>query len=59
MTEAKRDIWYEWLLHRRFGGDPERAKATMNFLYSVREKVLDSARLGEGERCWTWAVVMD
>lgn len=49
MTESQRDIWYEWLLHRRFGNDPERAKAMMDFLYPVRDKILENARLAEDE----------
>ncbi|MBI3150534.1 MAG: methyltransferase domain-containing protein [Chloroflexi bacterium] len=49
MPEAQRDIWSEWLLKRRFGGDAEHMKAAMNFLYPVRDKVLHNANLGENE----------
>lgn len=49
MTEAKRDIWSDWLLERRFGGNARRMKAAMRYLYPVRNKVLKRARLGEGE----------
>ncbi|MCI0554749.1 MAG: methyltransferase domain-containing protein [Anaerolineae bacterium] len=50
MSESKQDIWAEWLLHRRFGGDKERMKSVLaDFLYPVRDKVLSNANLGEGE----------
>lgn len=49
MTESQQDIWSEWLLNRRFGGNAERMKATMDFLYPVRDKVLHHANLGENE----------
>jgi len=50
MTEPKRDIWAEWLLSRRSGGDSEKAKAALhNFLYPVRDKVLSHASLSDGE----------
>lgn len=50
MTESKQDIWVEWLLHRRFGGDKERMKSVLtDFLYPVRDKVLSNANLGEAE----------
>jgi SAM-dependent methyltransferase len=46
---AAPDIWSQWLLRRRFGGDPQQLKATLEFLYPIRDKVLDNAKLGEGE----------
>ena len=46
----QRDLWSEWLLNRRFGGNAEQMKATMDYLHPVREKVLHHASLGEGER---------
>ena len=50
MTEPELDIWAQWLLHRRSGGDTERMKsALVNFLYPVRDKVLSHADLKEGE----------
>ena len=49
MAETKTDIWSDWLLHRRFGGDPQQMKATMEYLYPVRDKVLANAQLKEGE----------
>jgi len=49
MAESQRDIWGEWLLKRRFGGNAEQMKTAMEFLYSVRDKVLHHANLGEDE----------
>lgn len=50
MKKSKQDIWAEWLLHRRFGGDIEQMKSVLtDFLYPVRDKILSSAKLGEGE----------
>lgn len=49
MAESQRDIWSEWLLNRRFGGNAEQMKAAMEFLYPVRDKVLHHANLGEDE----------
>ena len=39
------DIWAEWLLHRRYGGDPEQLKATLAHLYPIRDRVLTNAQL--------------
>jgi len=49
MKQPQHDIWYEWLLKRRFGGNVRQMKATMRYLYPVRNKVLRHARLKEGE----------
>jgi arsenite methyltransferase len=46
---AERDIWAEWLLHRRYGGDTEELQRMLDFLYPVRDKVLANARIAEGE----------
>jgi arsenite methyltransferase len=43
------DIWSEWLLKRRFGGDVELMRQTMEWLYPVRERVLQNARLKDGD----------
>lgn len=43
------DIWSQWLLHRRFGGDPQRMRTVLDYLYPVRDKVLSNAHLTEGE----------
>lgn len=47
MTE--RDCWAEWLLRRRFGGDPEIERLWRERLLATRERVLDRAELHEGE----------
>lgn len=49
MTGPLQDMWSEWLLKRRFGGDPERMKKMFEFLYPVRDKVLSHLTLGENE----------
>jgi ubiquinone/menaquinone biosynthesis C-methylase UbiE len=48
--QSKQDIWKEWLLERRFGSDSELMNRTLReFLYPVRDKILDRASLQEGE----------
>lgn len=49
MSDTPRDIWTEWLLNRRFGGNTEHMKFIMGSLYPVRDKVLHNANLGENE----------
>lgn len=49
MPESNQDIWSQWLLHRRFASDPQRMKTVLDFLYPVRDKILNHANLGEGE----------
>src|SRR5687768_12494078 len=49
MKNAGQDIWAQWLLERRFGGDPERMKKMLEFLYPVRDKVLSQVHLKENE----------
>jgi arsenite methyltransferase len=46
---GERDIWAEWLLRRRYGGDPEELQRTLDFLYPVRDKVLANAHVQEGD----------
>lgn len=41
-----RDIWAAWLIERRFGGDEEYARQSLDFLAGVRDRVLDNAALG-------------
>jgi len=45
MTDSGQDIWIQWLLNRRFGGDPERMKKMLDHLYPVRDKVLSHINL--------------
>lgn len=49
MTDSSQNIWSQWLLHRRFGGDPQRLQVVLDYLYPIRDKVLNHAELGEGE----------
>lgn len=49
MTDGP-DRWHRWLLDVRFGGEPEaRERALTEFLYPVRDKVLDKAGLQPGD----------
>lgn len=44
------DRWHQWLLDVRFGGDAAaREKDLAEFLYPVRDEVLDRARLAPGQ----------
>ncbi len=46
--ETKRDVWSEWLLNRRFGGEDVQKKALMEkFLRPVKDKVLKNAAIKE------------
>ena len=49
MENSTQDMWAQWLLKRRFGGDPERMKKMFELLYPVRDKVLSRIPLKEGE----------
>lgn len=46
---GRRDRWAEWLAVRRFGGDQETRQRFLEQLSARRDKVLDLARLAEGE----------
>ena len=47
---AGADRWHRWLLEGRFGGDAAaREKDLAEFLYPVRDAVLDRARLAPGQ----------
>jgi arsenite methyltransferase len=48
MAQQTTDIWAEWLLHRRHGGDTARMQEVLAHLYPVRDKVLSHVALGEG-----------
>jgi ubiquinone/menaquinone biosynthesis C-methylase UbiE len=46
----KQDVWKAWLLERRFAGDEERLQQALHdFLYPVRDKILDNTNLKENE----------
>ncbi len=46
---ATQDIWSRWLLEKRFGGDAEAAQKGLEQLRKIRDRVLDGARLAEGD----------
>jgi arsenite methyltransferase len=48
-SEKTRDKWAQWLLHKRYGGDSEMQKTQLAFLEQVREKVLQNAKIAEGD----------
>lgn len=43
------DIWQEWLLERRFGGDQEQLRQVLSVVEPIRDRVLAGARLGAGQ----------
>ena len=49
MTAPARDKWADWLLERRHGGDAQALEATVRGLGPVRDRVLDGARVHEGD----------
>lgn len=49
MSDSQQDIWSQWLLNRRFGGDPQRMQKMLDWLYPVRDKVLSRIDLGNGD----------
>lgn len=49
MPETSQDHWAAWVLERRFGGDPARAKQAMRKLAEMRERVLEGAAVREGD----------
>ncbi len=42
------DKWAEWLLKKRFGGNEEIYKKTMEFMAGIRDRVLDAAKIETG-----------
>jgi arsenite methyltransferase len=49
VNPATRDRWAEWLLERRFGGDPEVKEQFLRELARTRARVLDNSSLAAGE----------
>jgi len=49
MIESQSDMWSQWLLRRRFGGDARRLKEMLDWLYPVRDRILSRIQLGDGE----------
>jgi arsenite methyltransferase len=46
---SQSDMWSQWLLKRRFGGDPQRMQEMLNCLYPIRNKILSHVQLDDGE----------
>ncbi len=53
MSDLVQDQWAQWLLHRRHGNDPVQHQAVLDWLYPIRDQVLQNAQLTNG------AVVLD
>jgi arsenite methyltransferase len=49
MAELKTDLWADWLLKHRHGGNQDCQRLVMEGMRVVRDKVLDSAKLQGGE----------
>jgi arsenite methyltransferase len=47
-SEKTQDKWAQWLLHKRHGEDSEIQKTQLTFLEQVRDKVLQNAKIVEG-----------
>ena len=45
MTDSNRDIWSQWLFHRRHGGDQQQLQLVMDYLRPIRDKVLQGANI--------------
>ena len=49
MSDPARDRWAQWLLERRFGGDPEHRDSFLEGVTTWRDRVLGNATVREGE----------
>jgi len=47
-SERLQDKWAQWLLQKRHGGDIEMQKTMLTFLGQVRDKLLQNAKIEEG-----------
>src|SRR3989304_2479429 len=47
-SERLQDKWAQWLLQKRHGGDIEMQKTMLTFLGQVRDKILQNAKIEEG-----------
>jgi arsenite methyltransferase len=43
------DKWYQWLQHRRFGGDEKVMKQAMAYLFGIRDRILENIGPLEGK----------
>jgi len=50
MTQSAQDMWSQWLLNRRFGGDRQRMQEMLDCLYPIRDKILSRVQLAGSER---------
>src|SRR5919197_2698479 len=48
-VDRELDKWAAWVLHRRDGDDLEQRGKALEHLLPIRERVLDNARIREGE----------
>lgn len=49
MADAEGDVWADWLLRRRCGGDAEDLRHQLETLEGYRDRVLEHAAIAEGE----------
>jgi arsenite methyltransferase len=49
MTTEKKDPWAEWVLEQRHGGDPQVRQSMLPTLLQIRDVVLRSAQIAQGE----------
>ena len=49
MTETQQDIWTQWLLKRRFGGNADMMQKMFDLLYPIRDQVLSHVHLKDRE----------
>jgi arsenite methyltransferase len=50
MSESTTDMWSQWLLHRRFGGDQVAMQVALTkYLYPWRDTILRHAKVGDGQ----------
>lgn len=49
MKDTPPDIWSDWLLHHRHGGDLKQLQAVMEHLIPVRDTIIAMTELGPGE----------
>lgn len=47
-NESQTDVWSEWLLHTRFGNDPEHEQVLRTSIDLIADRVLSGARLSAG-----------
>jgi hypothetical protein len=48
-VDRELDKWAAWVLHRRDGDDREQHKKALEHLIPIRDRVLDNARIHQGE----------